>query len=78
MKPAEDIVIQKTASYFYSTTGDDFIPFNKKNISKIMQGKEDRIKNYIKANKIDFESRDDLLKLAGYVSDLIFKNPGKS
>jgi len=78
MKLADDVVIQQTAGYFYSTSGSDFIPFTRKNIIRIMQGKEDEIKNYIKANKIDFDSREDLLKLAGYVSDLIFKNSGKS
>ena len=78
MKLAEDVVIQQTVGYFYSTSGNDFIPFTRKNIIRIMQGKEDEIKNYIKANKIDFDSREDLLKLAGFVSDLIFKNSGKS
>jgi len=77
LKIANDLILQKTEAYFYSTSGDGFIPFNKKNISKIMQGKEDRIKNYIKTNKIDFELREDLLKLADFVSDLLFKNPGK-
>jgi len=77
MKLADDVVIQQTVGYFYSTSINDFIPFTRKNIIRIMQGNEDEIKNYIKANKIDFESREDLLKLAGFVSDLIFKNPGK-
>ncbi|HEY5592921.1 MAG TPA: hypothetical protein VIK55_18125 [Paludibacter sp.] len=77
MKLAEDVVIQQKVGYFYSTSGNDFIPFTRKNIIRIMQGKEGEIKNYIKSNKIDFESREDLLKLAGFVSDLIFKNPGK-
>jgi len=74
MKLADDVVIQQKVGYFYSTTGNDFIPFTRKNIVRIMQGKEDEIKNFIKANKIDFDSREDLLKLAGFVSDLIFKN----
>jgi len=71
LKIANDIILQKTVAYFYSTSGNDVIPFTRKNIIRILQGKEDEIKNYIKANNIDFESREDLLKLAGYVSDLI-------
>lgn len=62
LKPAEDIVLQKKLEYFYSTSGNDFIHFSRKNIVKILPGKEDDIKNYIKSNKIDFESREDLLK----------------
>jgi len=78
LKPAEDIVIQKTVSYFYSTTGNDYVQFTRKNIIRVLPGKVETIKNYIKANWIDFESRDDLLKLAGFVSDLLYKNRGKS
>jgi hypothetical protein len=78
LKIANDLIFQKTEEYFYSISGDDFITFNKKNICKIMQGKEDQIKDYIKTKKVDFESREDLLRLAGFVSSLIFKNPGKS
>ena len=71
LKIANDIILQKTVAYFYSTSGNDVIPFTRKNIIRVLPGKEDEIKNYLKANKIDFESRADLLKLAGYVSDLI-------
>jgi len=77
LKIANDLILQKTETYFYSISGYDFIPFTKKNITKIMQGKEDRIKDYIKTNRIDFDSREELLYLAGFVSDLIFKSPAK-
>ena len=78
MKLADDVVIQQKVGYFYSTSVNDFIPFTRKNIIRIMQGKEDEIKNFIKANKIDFESRENILSLAGFMDDLLFKNPGKS
>jgi hypothetical protein len=39
-----------------------------------MQGKEDRIKNYLKSNKVDFEAREDILRLADFVSNLLSEN----
>jgi hypothetical protein len=68
--PTEDIVLQKTRDYFYSTPENEFIQFIKKNIIRILPEKEYLIKNYIKSNKIDFESEEDILKLADYVGNL--------
>lgn len=68
--PTEDIVLQKTVDYFYSTPENAFVQFTKKNIIKILPEKEDVIKNYLKSNKIDFESREDILKLADFVGNL--------
>jgi hypothetical protein len=66
----EDMILKKTAEYFYSTSENDFIRFSKKNIINILPGKEDLIKNYLKSNKIDFESREDLLRVTFFVSNL--------
>ena len=66
----QDMVLQKTTDYFYSTQGNEFIRFSKKNVVNILPGKEDVIKNYLKSNKIDFDSREDLLKVADFVSKL--------
>ena len=75
--PDEDLVLQKISKYYYSTSVNDFIQFNRKNIIQILPGKEDVIKNYLKSNKIDFESGDDLLRLAGFLSNLLSENPEK-
>ena len=69
-----DLVLQKESVYYFSTMGEDFVQFNKKNITRAIPGKEDVVKNYIKSDKIDFESREDLLKLADFVSKLLPKN----
>jgi len=78
LKIANDIVFQKSVTYFYSTSGNDFIQFTRKNIIRAVPGREDEIKNYIKTNQIDFESRKDLLYLADFVSKLLSGNHGKS
>jgi hypothetical protein len=68
--PSEDLVLQKTSDYFYSTPENEFIQFTKKNIIKILPGKEDVIKDYLKLNKIDFGSKEDIIRLADFVSTL--------
>jgi hypothetical protein len=65
-----DMVLQKEEAYFFSVSGDEIMPFNKKNISKTIPGKKELIKNYITSNNVDFKSREDLLNLADYVSKL--------
>ena len=66
-----DLVLQKAEFYFFSTSGEDFSRFNRKNIIKILPDKKNEIKNFIKSNEIDFESREDLLNLADFVSRLL-------
>ena len=65
-----DIVLQKTEVYFFSTAGEEFIPFNKKNLIKIMPENKNFIMNYIKLKKTDFKTREDVLNLADYLSKL--------
>ena len=64
-----DLVLQKEDTYFFSTSGVDFIRFNRNNIIQILP--EDIVKNYLKSNKVDFKSREDLLRLANFVSKFL-------
>jgi hypothetical protein len=71
LKIDEDMVFQKTAAFSFSLSENNFIEFNKKNITKIIPGKEDVIKDYLKTNEIDFKSRADVLKLADFANNLL-------
>jgi hypothetical protein len=73
--PNEDWVFQKKEQYYFSTSARGFIQFNKKNVIKAFQQKEDAVKDYLKSNKIDFDSRKDLLKLADYLSGILSVSP---
>ena len=77
LKPSEDILLQKTEEYFYSLWGGGFMPFTRKNIAKVLQGREDEIKDFIKSNRTDFDSRGDILKLTSFVNKLLSQNSGK-
>lgn len=71
LKTDMDMVFQKTDNYYFALSENDIVPFNRKNITKIQRGKDDVIKDYLKSNEIDFNSRADLLRLADFVSTLL-------
>jgi hypothetical protein len=64
-----DLVLQKEEVYFFSTSGEDFILFNRNNIIQILP--DDIVKNYLKSNKVDFKSREDILRLAEFVGKFL-------
>ncbi|NMC37596.1 MAG: hypothetical protein GYA41_04655 [Bacteroidales bacterium] len=75
LRPQEDWVFQKTSEYYLSSSDKPYVMFLRKNAIQAVPGKEDDIKEFIKSEKIKFESREDLLKLAGYLGSLQRSNP---
>lgn len=71
LRPEEDWVFQKTPVYFISVDRGDFVPLFRKSAIQLIPGKEDTLKDFIRTNKINFESRDDIVKLADFISGLI-------
>lgn len=65
-----DMTFQLNTEYFLSKKPGEFVSFRKKDVMKLFPGKETEIKNYLKTNNIDFDSQDDLIKFAGYLSSL--------
>jgi hypothetical protein len=68
--PNEDLELQKTLEYYLSDISGVFILFTRKNVIKLFPEKSDNIKAYIKSEKVDFDSRDDLLRFADYLRSL--------
>lgn len=68
--PNEDIEVQMIFEYYISDQTGDFLQFNKKNAIQLFPQKDDEIKAYLKGNKVDFESRDDLIRFADYLRTL--------
>ncbi len=66
----EDMVFQKTLEYYLTTSSSGFVQFNKKNVIQLFPQKGDVIKAYLKSNKVNFDSRDDLIRLAYYLGSL--------
>jgi len=67
----ENWVLQNTPGYYFSTPAHDYLQFTRKNILLMLPAKKDLINKYLKANKVDFKSRDDLLKLADFLDNLM-------
>jgi hypothetical protein len=66
----EDLVFQKIQDYYISSPSNEFVPFRKKTVIKLYPGEKDTVKAYLKSNRIDFNSVDDLLNLADYLQGL--------
>ncbi len=67
MVPNEDWVFRKTEEYFFSVRSGEFLPFSRRNVLKIFPGKKKNIEEYLRSEKISFDSGEDLLKLAVYL-----------
>jgi hypothetical protein len=65
-----DMVFQRTLEYYLSDQNGGFIQYTKKNVLQLFPQHEDKIKAYLKSNKVNFEKRDDLIRLAGFLSAL--------
>ena len=70
LTPAEDTEFQKMEEYYITNPAGGFILFKKKNVIQLFPDKEDEIKAYLKAHKVDFESRPDLLRFTEYLRSL--------
>jgi hypothetical protein len=68
--PNEDIEVQMMYEYFISYKAGSFLEFSKKNAIQLFPQKEDDIKAYLKTHKVDFESRNDLLRFTEYLRSL--------
>jgi hypothetical protein len=68
--PNEDIELQKMIEYYLYTPSNGYTLFIKKNVLQLFPERSDEIKAYLKANKVDFDSRDDLLRFADFLRTL--------
>jgi hypothetical protein len=78
LKVDQEIVLKKTANFYFSLNEKDFILFNNKNTSKIVPDKNGIIKEYLKTNDIDFRSATDILKLGDFLKPLLNEKTAKS
>jgi hypothetical protein len=66
----EDMVFQRTLEYCLPASTGGFVPYTKKSVLQLFPEDEDAIKVFLKSNKIKFDNRDDLIKLAGFLGSL--------
>jgi hypothetical protein len=63
----EDLVYRRTKVFYLLSPEGDFDLYNKKNVCKMFPKNKEKIKSYLKSNKIKFNSEEDLLKLAEFL-----------
>lgn len=66
----QDRIFQKVAEYYLVTPSGNFVHFTRKKAMQLFPKNKNAIRNYLKSNKTDFDSREDLLRFAEYVSTL--------
>ena len=67
---SEDRVFEKVFKYYLATPSSGFVLFNKKKVMQLFPQQEAEIKDYLKKNKTDFDSGDDLLRFAAFLQTL--------
>jgi hypothetical protein len=66
----QDRVFEDIREYYLSVSPGGFVPYTKKKVLQLYPQHKKTIEGYLKSNKVDFDSRDDLLRLAGYLQNL--------
>ena len=65
-----DMIFQRTLEYYLSDQSGGFIQYTKKNVLQLFPQHEDKIKAYLKSDKVNFDKRDDLIRLTEYLKTL--------
>lgn len=66
----EDIVLAKETSLYLGDKFNHFVIANKKNSIKFSSNKQSEVEKYIRENNIDFNKKEDMIKLIGFLQDL--------
>ena len=64
----EDMLIKKETQYFFGDKYNHFVRSGKKKLLLLFPKEQPGIENYLKENKVDFDKRDDLEKIALFLA----------
>lgn len=66
----EDVILAKETSLYLGDKFNHFVIANKKNSIRFGSKKQNEVEKYLRDNNIDFNKKEDLLKLIGFLQDL--------
>jgi hypothetical protein len=66
-----ETLIRKETQYYFGDKYNHFVPATKKRLLNLFPKEEQRIENYLKENKFNFDTKDDLEKLCQFLLQLI-------
>lgn len=59
----EDLVLRKKTTYYFGDMYNHFVPAGKKNLLLLFPKEQNRLANYLKENKVNFNKKNDLEKV---------------
>ena len=66
----EDIIIRKETQYFFGDKNNHFVGSGKKKLMLLFPKDQSALENYLRENKVDFDKKDDVEKLAQFLGQL--------
>lgn len=66
----QDRIFQRVSEFYLSTPNSGFVIFKKKKVMKLFPQNKNAIDDYLKTNKVNFDSKEDLVRFAGFLSGL--------
>ena len=66
----EDMVIRKETQYYFGDKNNHFVRAGKKKLLLLFPKEQLSLENYLKENKVNFDNKDDLEKIAQFLSQL--------
>jgi len=66
----QDRLFQKVSLYYISSESGELVAFTKKKVMQLFPGNKKAIEDYLKSDKVNFNSKQDLLRLAKFLNNL--------
>lgn len=66
----QDRIFQKISEFYLAVSSREFVSFTKKKVMQLFPKNKKDIEDYLQSNKVDFNSRNDLVRFAEYLSKL--------
>jgi hypothetical protein len=66
----EDLVFSRNTDYYIGNPQSGFSIYKKKNVLKLVPQHKSEIEQYLKQNKVDFQSREDLVRLTTFIGGI--------
>jgi hypothetical protein len=65
----DDMVYRRDVEFYILTKNNELVIFRKKNVIELYLNKKAEIENYLKSNKVNFESQKDILRFADWLAN---------
>lgn len=68
LEATDDMVFRRDVEFYILTSNNEFVIFKKKNVIELYLNKKAEIEKYLKSNKVNFESQNDILRFADWLA----------